>query len=272
MRLSLNDYCDGKEDYSDNNKNKKMNKENKHLLKVENLYVNYGTIEALKNVSFFVGEGEIVALLGPNGAGKSTALKAICGLLETYNGKIVSGKVNFEGISIKNIQPYNLVKKGISLVPEGRRVFRTMTVLENLEMGAFTVSKKYEVGSKKSTAIEKVFELFPVLKERRKQRAGTLSSGEQQMLAIGRALMLKPKVLLLDEPSLGLSPNYVNIVFEKLKEINKDGTTILLVEQNVKKALQYANRAYVFKIGGIAFEGSGEELLKSKAIEKSFLG
>jgi len=270
--LSLNDYSDKEADYGDNNKNKKMNKENTHLLKVENLFVNYGTVEALKNVSFHINEGEIIALLGPNGAGKSTALKAICGLLEATNGRIVSGEVKFEGKSIKNMQPYDLVKKGISLVPEGRRVFTTMTVQENLEMGAFTRNKIQNTGYTMQDSLEKIFSLFPVLKERRKQKAGTLSSGEQQMLAIGRALMLKPKLLLLDEPSLGLSPNYVNTVFEKLKEINRDGTTILLVEQNVKKALQYANRAYVFKIGGIAFEGSGEELLKSKAIEKSFLG
>jgi len=246
-----------------------MNK-NQHLLEIKNLSVNYGTVEALKNVSFHVNEGEIVALLGPNGAGKSTALKAICGLLEATNGRIVSGDVNFEDKSIKNIQPYDLVNKGISLVPEGRRVFRTMTVLENLEMGGYIRNKKQEPKNKIEDVLEKIYSLFPILKERKKQRAGTLSSGEQQMLAIGRALMLKPKLLLLDEPSLGLSPNYVNTVFEKLKEINKDGTTILLVEQNVKKALQYSNRAYVFKIGEIAFEGTGEELLKSNAIEKSF--
>lgn len=242
------------------------------LLDVRNLFVNYGTVEALKNISFEVNEGEIVALLGPNGAGKSTALKAICGLLESFNGKIASGDVNFEGKSIKNFQPYDLVKKGISLVPEGRRVFRTMSVQENLEMGAYIRDKSQDKGWRLQGLLEKIYSLFPVLRERKKQKAGTLSSGEQQMLAIGRALMLKPKLLLLDEPSLGLSPNYVNTVFDKLKEINREGTTILLVEQNVKKALQYANRAYIFKIGEIAFEGNGEELLKSKAIEKSFLG
>lgn len=192
-------------------------------------------------------------------------------MLEVSNGKIVSGNIDFEGKSIKNIPPYNLVKKGISLVPEGRRVFRTMTVQENLEMGAYTRNRKQEKNYKIQDILEKIYDIFPILKERKKQRAGTLSSGEQQMLAIGRALMLKPKLLLIDEPSLGLSPNYVKIVFEKLKEINKDGRTILIVEQNVKKALQYANRAYVFKIGEIAFEGTAEELLKSKAIEKAFL-
>lgn len=249
-----------------------MNKEKTHLLEVTNLFVNYGSVEALKDISFNVDKGEIVALLGPNGAGKSTALKAIVGLLEATNGRIVSGEVKFKDESIKNIQPYDLVIKGISLVPEGRRVFKTMNVLENLEMGAYTRSKMQDTGYKMQDILEKIFSLFPILKERKKQRAGTLSSGEQQMLAIGRALMLKPELLLLDEPSLGLSPNYVNTVFEKLKEINKDGTTILLVEQNVKKALKYSNRAYVFKIGEIAFEGTGASLLKTKAIEKSFLG
>lgn len=246
-----------------------MNK-NQHLLEVKNLSVNYGSVEALKNISFYVGEGEIIALLGPNGAGKSTALKAIYGLLEATNGRIVSGTIEFQKKSIKNMQPYDLVKKGISLVPEGRRVFRTMTIRENLEMGAYTGAQNR--GNRMQDIIDKIYNLFPVLKERRKQRAGTLSSGEQQMLAVGRALMLKPKLLLLDEPSLGLSPNYVKTVFEKLKEINREGTTILLVEQNVKKALEYANRAYVFKIGEIAFEGTAENLLKSKAIEKALLG
>jgi len=246
-----------------------MNK-NQHLLEVKNLSVNYGSVEALKNISFYVDEGEIIALLGPNGAGKSTALKAIYGLLEATNGRIVSGTIEFQKKSIKNMQPYDLVKKGISLVPEGRRVFRTMTIRENLEMGAYTGAQNR--GNRMQDIIDKIYSLFPVLKERRKQRAGTLSSGEQQMLAVGRALMLKPKLLLLDEPSLGLSPNYVKTVFEKLKEINREGTTILLVEQNVKKALEYADRAYVFKIGEIAFEGKGEDLMKSKAIEKSFLG
>lgn len=246
-----------------------MNK-NQHLLEVKNLSVNYGTVEALKNISFHVDEGEIVTLLGPNGAGKSTALKAICGLLEATNGRIVSGTIEFQKKSIKNTQPYDLVKKGISLVPEGRRVFRTMTVRENLEMGAYT--RVQDRGNRMQDIIDKIYSLFPVLKERRKQRAGTLSSGEQQMLAVGRALMLKPKLLMLDEPSLGLSPNYVKIVFEKLKQINKDDTTILLVEQNVRKALEYADRAYVFKIGEIAFEGTGESLLKSKVMEKALLG
>lgn len=249
----------------------KMSK-NQHLLEVKNLSVNYGTVEALKDISSYVNEGEIIALLGPNGAGKSTALKAICSLLEATNGRIISGDVKFQGKSIKNIQPYDLVKKGISLVPEGRRVFKTMIVLENLEMGAFTRTKVSDLRFQIEDLLDKVYSLFPVLKERKKQRAGTLSSGEQQMLAIGRALMLKPKLLLLDEPSLGLSPNYVKTVFEKLKGINEDGTTILLVEQNVKKALEYADRGYVFKIGEIALEDTGKNLLKNDAIRKSFLG
>jgi branched-chain amino acid transport system ATP-binding protein len=242
--------------------------DNLPLLETKNLSVNYGTVEALKNVSFYINEGEIIALLGSNGAGKSTALKAVCGLLEANNGRIISGDVKFQGKTIKNIPPYELVKKGLSLVPEGRKVFPSMTVRENLEMGAYTLSNKSDI----ETALKNVFSLFPKLKEREKQKAGTLSSGEQQMLTIGRALMLKPKLLLLDEPSLGLSPNFINIVFEKLKEINKSGTTILLVEQNVKKALQYCNRAYIFSLGEIKLEGNGESLLKDERVKGLFLG
>jgi len=235
------------------------------ILQVQNLTVYYDTILALDNISLSVNEGEIVAMIGPNGAGKSTALKAICGLVKPESGQIL-----FRGENIDGNQPYQLVEKGLCLVPEGRRVFTSMTVLENLEMGAFTV-----ISSQKSVVrerIEKVFSLFPVLKERQKQRAGTLSSGEQQMLAIGRALMLSPKLLLLDEPSLGLSPNYVDIVFEKIKEINRDGTTILLVEQNARMALEYADRGYVFEIGKIAFEDSTKDLLENEEVKKSFLG
>lgn len=238
------------------------------LLEIKNLSVNYGTVEALKNVSFYANEGEIIALLGSNGAGKSTALKAIAGLLEDSNGRIVAGDVKFQGKSIKNIPPYDLVKKGLSLVPEGRKVFSSMTVLENLEMGAYTKDKTFDIKS----ALKNIFLLFPRLEERKNQKAGTLSSGEQQMLVIGRALMLKPKLLLLDEPSLGLSPNFINIVFEKLKEINKSGTSIVVVEQNVKKALQYCNRAYVFNLGEIKLEGTGESLMKDEKIKGLFLG
>lgn len=233
------------------------------LLDVRNLTVYYDTVLALDDISLNISEGEIVAMIGPNGAGKSTALKAICGLV-----KPKSGEVLFQGENINGKQPYQLVEKGLCLVPEGRRVFASMSVLENLEMGSYTRSNKKTL----QEYIDKVFSIFPLLKERQRQRAGTLSSGEQQMLAIGRALMLKPKLLLLDEPSLGLSPNYVNTVFEKIKEINKDGTTILLVEQNARMALEYADRGYVFEIGKIAFEDKAKNLLENDKVRKSFLG
>lgn len=233
------------------------------LLEVKNLTVYYDTVLALKNISLDIIEGEIVAMIGPNGAGKSTALKAICGLLKPRSGEIL-----FQGEKINGKQPYQLVEKGLCLVPEGRRLFTSMTVLENLEMGAFTRSDKKTL----KEDIEKAFSLFPALKTRKKQKAGTLSSGEQQMLAIGRALMLKPKLLLLDEPSLGLSPNYVDIVFEKLKIINNAGTTILIVEQNARMALEYADRGYVFEIGKIAFEDKAKNLLENDEVKKAFLG
>lgn len=238
------------------------------LLEVKDLAVYYGSVRALDNISLEVNDGEIVAMIGPNGAGKSTALKAICGLMKATGGEIQGGDVIFKGDSIKNISPHDLVSKGISLVPEGRRVFTTMSVLENIEMGGFTLNNM----EKKKDALEKVFNLFPVLKERQKQKAGTLSSGEQQMLAIGRALMLEPKLLLLDEPSLGLSPNYVEVVFEKIKEINRNGTTVLLVEQNARMALEYSDRGYVFEIGKIAFKDKAENLLENDIVRKSFLG
>lgn len=233
------------------------------LLETRDLTVCYDSILALNDVSLSVDEGEIVAIIGPNGAGKSTALKAICGLLKPKSGKIL-----FRGEEINGRQPYQLVEKKLCLVPEGRRVFASMTVLENLEMGAFTINNKEEVRDD----IDKVYGLFPVLKERRKQKAGTLSSGEQQMLAIGRALMLKPELLLLDEPSLGLYPNYVDIVFEKIKEINRNGTAILIVEQNARMALEHADRGYVFDIGKIAFEDKAKNLLEDDEVRKSFLG
>jgi len=233
------------------------------FLEVRNLTVHYDTVLALDNISLTLSEREIVAMIGPNGAGKSTALKAICGLL-----KPKSGEVLFQGENINGKQPYQLVEKGLCLVPEGRRVFNSMTVSENLEMGAYIRSNKKTVRKD----IDKVFVLFPVLKERRKQKAGTLSSGQQQMLAIGRSLMLEPKLLLLDEPSLGLSPNYVDTVFEKIREINADGTAILLVEQNARMALEYADRGYVFEIGKIAFQDKAKSLLENDEVRKSFLG
>ena len=235
------------------------------ILEVKNLSVYYGTVRALEDVSFSVDQGEIVSLLGPNGAGKSSALNAICGLVP-----IKSGDILFQGEKIYGASPDRLVKRGLCLVPEGRRVFSTMTVIENLEMGAFTLSKGNH--TELQSRLERVFHLFPVLRERRKQKAGTLSSGEQQMLAIGRALMLNPKLLLLDEPSLGLSPNYVEAVFGKLVEINKDGTSILLVEQNAFKALEICQRGYVFEIGRIAIEGERENLLNNEEIKKVLLG
>ena len=238
------------------------------LLEVRNLTVYYGTVQALNNISLSVNEGEIVAMIGPNGSGKSTALNTICGTLKAMGGVIRTGKIVFMEQTINGIPPHDLVKKGLCIVPEGRRVFPTMTVLENLEMGGYTVNNKKTI----EDTMEKVFQLFPVLKERRKQRAGTLSSGEQQMLAIGRALMLQPKLLLLDEPSLGLSPNYVEAVFEKIKEINKNGTSILLVEQNARMALEYADRGYVFKIGQITLEDEARNLLGNEEVRRAFLG
>lgn len=233
------------------------------LLEVKDLTVYYGAVKALEGVSFRVDEGEIVAMIGPNGAGKSTALKAVCGLV-----KPASGEVLFQGAKINGLRPDELVGKGLSLIPEGRRLFPTMTVLENLEMGAFT---RQGDGVLKED-LDKVFALFPHLKDRKNQRAGTLSSGEQQMLALGRALMLKPKLLLADEPSLGLSPNYVDLIFEKLVEINKGGASILLVEQNAQMALEIAHRAYVFKIGEIVLEDSGKNLMENEEVKKAFLG
>ena len=233
------------------------------LLEVKDLTVYYGAVKALNNVSLEIDSGEIVAMIGPNGAGKSTTLKAICGLVQP-----TSGEINLRGESIKNLSPNILVRKGVSLVPEGRRIFTTMTVLENLEMGAYTESDKKQVRER----LNHVFELFPALEVKRKQRAGTLSSGEQQMVAMGRALMLKPELLLLDEPSIGLSPNYIEAVFEKIKEINKNGTTVLMVEQNARMALEYADRGYVFRIGEIAFQGTGESLLGNEEVRKAFLG
>lgn len=233
------------------------------LLDVKKITVYYDSVLALDDISLHITEGEIVAMVGPNGAGKSTALKAISGLQNPQSGDIL-----FQGEKINNQQPYQLVKNGLCLVPEGRHVFTSMTVFENLEMGAFIRND----GKKIKSDIEKVFSLFPVLKQRYKQKAGTLSSGEQQMLAIGRALMLKPKLLLLDEPSLGLSPNFVENVFDKIKEINKDRTTILIVEQNARMALEYADRGYVFEIGKIAFEDEAKNLLENEDVKKAFLG
>ena len=231
------------------------------MLKIENIDVYYGAIHAVKNVSFQVGEGEIVALIGANGAGKSTILKTISGLMHPR-----SGSITFCDQNITHTEAYKLLRTGLAHVPEGRRIFLEMTVQENLEMGAYI---------KKSVSqedLEIVFNYFPRLKERRKQIAGTLSGGEQQMLAMSRALMSHPKLMMLDEPSMGLAPIIVDQVFGIIKELHKSGTTILLVEQNARKALQIANRAYVLETGSITLSGTGPELAKSDAVRKAYLG
>ena len=231
------------------------------MLKVEDMHVYYGAIHAVKGISFEVGEGEIVALIGANGAGKSTVLKTISGLMHPR-----SGSITFMGKSIAHTEAHKLVHQGLAHVPEGRRIFLQMSVQENLEMGAFT---KKEVSKEE---LEKVFELFPRLKERRKQIAGTLSGGEQQMLAMSRALMSKPKLMMLDEPSMGLAPILVDQIFTIIKELHKTGTTILLVEQNASKALEIADRAYVLETGTITLSGSGSELAHSSEVQKAYLG
>ncbi|MFZ3089205.1 MAG: ABC transporter ATP-binding protein [Nitrospirota bacterium] len=232
------------------------------MLEAKNISVYYGSVKAIENVSFKVNAGEIVAMIGPNGAGKSTALKAVFGMVN-----IQSGEILFNGESIKDLRPDEHVSRGISLVPEGRRLFPSMTVIENLEMGAFL--RKDNNGK---ADIENILELLPALKDKRKQKAGVLSTGEEQMLAMGRALMQKPKLLLADEPSLGLSPSYVDMIFERLIEINKSGTSILFVEQNARMALEIAHRGYVFKIGQIFLEDTGKNLLENEEVEKAFLG
>ncbi|BDG45938.1 ABC transporter ATP-binding protein [Parageobacillus sp. KH3-4] len=233
------------------------------MLKVENINVFYGNIQALKGVSLEVKEGEIVTLIGANGAGKSTLLKTISGLLKPKQGDIL-----YEGQSIAGKAAQTIVKRGISHVPEGRRVFANMTVEENLELGAFLRKDKHEI----QKDFEKVYHLFPRLYERRKQLAGTLSGGEQQMLAMGRALMARPRLLLLDEPSMGLAPLLVKTIFRIIEEINSFGTTILLVEQNANMALSVADRAYVIESGRVVLSGLAEELNASEQVKKAYLG
>lgn len=233
------------------------------MLEVKNLNVHYGVIQALKDISLTVNQGEIVTLIGANGAGKTTTLRTISGLI-----KATSGEILLEGKSITTLPAPDRVQQGISQVPEGRRIFPPMSVLENLEMGAFLRKDKADI--KKD--IEMVYDLFPILGKRRKQSAGTLSGGEQQMLAMGRALMSRPRILLLDEPSMGLAPLLVREIFEIIKNINQNGTTILLVEQNASMALSIAHRAYVLENGSIVISGTGEELAKSGEIQKSYLG
>ena len=231
------------------------------MLKIDDLHVYYGAIHAVKGVSFEVNEGEIVALIGANGAGKSTILKTISGLMHPR-----SGSINFMGKEIAHTDAYKLVRHGLAHVPEGRRIFLQMSVQENLEMGAFT---KKEVSK---ADLDHVFELFPRLKERRKQVAGTLSGGEQQMLAMSRALMSHPKLMMLDEPSMGLAPILVDQIFDIIKQLHAAGTTILLVEQNATKALTVADRAYVLETGSITLSGTGKELAQSDAVRKAYLG
>lgn len=232
------------------------------ILKVEGINVYYGAIHAIKDISFEVNQGEIVTLIGANGAGKTTTLQTISGLLHTRTGSIT-----FQGQNITNIRADKLVSRGLAQVPEGRRVFLQMSVQENLEMGAYT---QPQAGVPKD--LEMVFELFPRLKERRNQVAGTLSGGEQQMLAVGRALMSRPKIIMMDEPSLGLAPIVVKGIFDIIKEINRQGVTVLLIEQNANMALRIADVAYVLETGKITLSGSGRELLNNEQVKKAYLG
>ena len=231
------------------------------VLKVDDINVYYGSIHAIKGVSFEVGQGEVVTLIGANGAGKSTTLNTIAGLLRSK-----TGSVTFMGEDLGKVPPHKVVSRGLALVPEGRRIFLQMTTQENLEMGAFT-RKGVDAAD-----LDRVFTQFPRLKERRKQVAGTLSGGEQQMLAMGRALMSHPKLLMLDEPSMGLAPILVEQIFDIIQGLHKAGTTILLVEQNAQAALSVADRGYVLETGRIVTSGSGQELLDSPAIKKAYLG
>ena len=233
-----------------------------HILKVDNINVYYGAIHAIKGVSFHVDRGEVVTLIGANGEGKSTTLQTISGLLRSR-----PGSVEFLGENISRLPPHKIVERGLAQVPEGRRIFLQMTVQENLEMGAYTRS-----GSGVDEDLEKVFAQFPRLKERRRQVAGTLSGGEQQMLAIGRALMSSPKLLMLDEPSMGLAPILVEQIFDIIRRLHENGTTILLVEQNAQMALSVADRAYVMETGSISLSGTGRELAESDQVKKAYLG
>lgn len=233
------------------------------MLEIKNLNVHYGVIQALKNISLTVNQGEIVTLIGANGAGKTTTLRTISGL-----NKATSGEIVLEGKNISALTPPQRVVMGISQVPEGRRIFPSMSVLENLELGAFLRNDKSEIRKD----MQVIYGRFPILEKRKRQMAGTLSGGEQQMLAMGRALMSRPRILLLDEPSMGLAPLLVREIFEIIQTINKTGTTVLLVEQNANMALSIAHRAYVIETGNIVLSGTGEELMKSNDIQKAYLG
>ena len=233
------------------------------MLKVENLQVYYGMINAIKGISFEVNQGEVIALIGANGAGKTTILHTVTGLISPKEGTI-----EFEGTNLTKIPAHQIISLGMAHVPEGRRVFQQLTVYENLELGAYILKDKQQI--KKN--LDYVYAHFPRLEERKNQIAGTLSGGEQQMLAMGRALMSNPKILLMDEPSMGLSPLLVNEIFKIIQEVSKDGTTVLLVEQNAKKALSIADRGYVLETGKIVLSGLAEELLNNEEIKKAYLG
>ena len=233
------------------------------MLEVKYLQVYYGVIQALKGISFEVNQGEVIALIGANGAGKTTTLQTLTGILQAKSGSIM-----FEGKDLTKVPAHKIVEMGMAHVPEGRRVFSDMTVYENLLMGAYTRKDKNEIAE----SLEMVYKRFPRLKERQGQRSGTLSGGEQQMLAMGRALMSKPRIILMDEPSMGLSPIFVNEIFNIIKDVSEGGTTVLLVEQNAKKALSIADRAYVLETGNITLEGKAEDLLHNEAVQKAYLG
>jgi branched-chain amino acid transport system ATP-binding protein len=233
------------------------------MLEVENLSSGYGTVQILWNISFRINEKEIICIIGPNGAGKTTLVRTIAGLLPTKKGTI-----RFKGENIEKAPPYEIVKKGLTLIPEGREIFPRMTVDENMRLGAYTISDKSKVADLK----ERVYQIFPVLKKKEKVLAQTLSGGEQQMLVIGRSLMSNPKLLILDEPSLGLAPIIVEKVLDTLEMINDNGVTILLVEQNIRDSLNIANRAYVLEEGKIIIEGEGRELLNNEHIKEVYLG
>ncbi len=233
------------------------------MLEIKDLKVNYGMIQAIKGLSFHVEEGEVIALIGANGAGKTTILHTITGLLSPKEGSVI-----FEGTEISKIPAHKIVPMGMAHVPEGRRVFANLSVLQNLKMGAYTRTDKKEI----EETLQMIYKRFPRLEERQNQSAGTLSGGEQQMLAMGRALMSKPKIILMDEPSMGLSPIYVNEIFDIIREVSESGTTILLVEQNAKKALSIADRAYVLETGKIILDGEADSLLNDDSVKKAYLG
>ncbi len=233
------------------------------LLEIKDLEVNYGVIKAIKGVSFDVNEGEIIALIGANGAGKTTILHTITGLIQAKKGSIV-----FDGKELTKTPPHKIVSMGMAHVPEGRRIFQQLSVLENLKLGAYTRKDKSEIAA----TLKMVYERFPRLEERKNQVAGTLSGGEQQMLAMGRALMSKPRIILMDEPSMGLSPLLVSEIFDIIKVINESGTTVLLVEQNAKKALSIADRAYVLETGNITLSGDAKDLINDESVKKAYLG